>query len=1243
MKKAGLFIAGLAVSLGFMPAEINSTSAEAHDAGNSITTKCWKEARELWWKTVKDLLAENIDKPKAAEIFAGIIKTCPESPFGFDGLWRVTEKEEQKRNMTEACSTAEKFRNDADGLFILGRCSHLTGNVEKAPGYFQEALKINPNHSGALNNLGLFYMEQKDFSAALQLFEKIIEVEPGFMLGWRNKKNALLEMKKNLEAQEFSEKAAERFPKTFGFDVAQGYMAEALEKALAKDYHTATSFINKAGIICEKIGSDICWGNFWQIKGRVQFFLGNINGAEDILRKSIPFYNKSDYQIGLGAVWSGLGEIRLTKGDMVNAEEMFSKALSCYKQADSQSGQGNILWRIGDVYLKKGNKADAEHIYHQALTFFEKTGDLVSQGNVWQKIAKIRSEAGDNIGAEEKYIMALSFFEKAGDLMDAGNVLKYLGEILLLRGDNKEAEVKLLKSLDLFLKTGDQYNQGIVWHRIGEIRRATGDNNEAEVCYKKAQTFFEKTHFSKGLGDVWMSRSQIQAFIGEYAKARENCRTALSFYEKDNSLKGLANAWLCLGQYKKALSYFEKMGDLLGQGHCWDEIGRGRFWASDNLGAEESFNKALGFFAKAGEPRGQGTMYLQLGMLKSSDTEALTFYLKAVQLFEAAHDFSDAVSAYSMIVHVLERSGRITEALNYSIKSVPMAQYIIEHAGSDENSQKVREMHVDVFNQPTRLIYQLINNGKGSLKDDGVRAYQMASQGRALLLLRRLKDQGADLASGQIPEELVKEERRVIDGVRIAEKAAAGKKEGPELEAVEKARKNYDRFVSSLRNVPQYRTYAALKYPENIDPSKLPLQYYDILVEFYVQEKAVYRFVLVSGSLELFDKIDIPEAELQKLVSTVVSAMNPLMRDKGDVPRVGDRYWRPYLKASAELHDRLLGDVLRKYPEAKRLILIPDGVLYQLPFELLAADAEKTDFLGLKMAVAYTPSAYFLKLKAEAEKVEKEKYTLDVLAIGDPVYDMTADARCSEEARKCMHDKDKDLKAARKECLPLSAKIGEVERREGERRLKIRKEQKLALKGYGALDRLCESRQVIDGVVKSVGGKSENLLGLEATRRNVLSAIRDKRPRVLLFDTHGVLPDGRGCGEGKKDCVIDPSLVLTQAEDGQYLTMKDIFEQRLSADLAVLSACQSGVGRIVNGEGVSGMGQAFLYAGARTVMMSLWSVAERTTSELMMGYFKALKEGKDRPGAMLKARQAVAGENPHPFFWAPFVLYGATE
>ena len=128
----------------------------------------------------------------------------------------------------------------------------------------------------------------------------------------------------------------------------------------------------------------------------------------------------------------------------------------------------------------------------------------------------------------------------------------------------------------------------------------------------------------------------------------------------------------------------------------------------------------------------------------------------------------------------------------------------------------------------------------------------------------------------------------------------------------------------------------------------------------------------------------------------------------------------------------------------------------------------------------------------------------------------------------------------------------------------------------------------------------------------------------------------------------EPVLVLTLVDQPEgetgFLGMSEVMGLRMNADVVALTACQSGLGKRISGEGTMGMGRAFQYAGARSTLMTLWSVAQRFSVDLTSSFLRHLKEGKPRLEALKLARDEIrkAGFD-HPFFWAPLILVGEVD
>ncbi len=288
----------------------------------------------------------------------------------------------------------------------------------------------------------------------------------------------------------------------------------------------------------------------------------------------------------------------------------------------------------------------------------------------------------------------------------------------------------------------------------------------------------------------------------------------------------------------------------------------------------------------------------------------------------------------------------------------------------------------------------------------------------------------------------------------------------------------------------------------------------------------------------------------------------------------------------------------------KRLVIVPGGVLGRLPFEILAepGDGGGPRFLVRGHSIRYAPSLTALHL---IRRWEGERPTPDraLWALGDPVYTAT----------------DPRLAAGGE------ASAGPI---------------RLAARARGAaFGRLAGSGVEVDRLAGLMGsGAGDRLTGPEATEAAVRRLSADgtlARYRYVHFACHGVL----GSGDG-----VRPGLVLSQVGNGEgedgTLRADEVTDLRLNADLVALSACQTGQGEQLKAEGVSGLARAFLYAGSRGVLCSLWAVDDASTADLMADVYAGLKAGRPAAEALRSAQLRMIEAGEPPLHWAPFVLIG---
>lgn len=307
----------------------------------------------------------------------------------------------------------------------------------------------------------------------------------------------------------------------------------------------------------------------------------------------------------------------------------------------------------------------------------------------------------------------------------------------------------------------------------------------------------------------------------------------------------------------------------------------------------------------------------------------------------------------------------------------------------------------------------------------------------------------------------------------------------------------------------------------------------------------------------------------------------------------------------------------------RRLIIVADGALNFVPFEALVTtdrggDYSSLDYLIKTNKVSYAPSASVIA----AARDQKRAVGRNILLVADPVFSAN-DPRL--QAGLTLN------RAEVTRGLGLDSAVADVNGPAT---------QTSQSSGPLRLPRLAGTRieaEQIGRLAKASGEQGDLWLDLGANEDDLKH--RDIQSyRVLHIATHGVLDAMRPQFSG-----LVLSLVGNKSGDDGFLRTGEVFNLRLGAPLVMLSACESGLGKVKRGEGVTGLSRAFMYAGATTVGVTLWSVADKPTAELMTDFYQRLLGPNPSPSDAIREAQLamISGKKySAPFYWAPFVLVG---
>ncbi|MDT7603343.1 MAG: hypothetical protein QOF61_1340 [Acidobacteriota bacterium] len=523
-------------------------------------------------------------------------------------------------------------------------------------------------------------------------------------------------------------------------------------------------------------------------------------------------------------------------------------------------------------------------------------------------------------------------------------------------------------------------------------------------------------------------------------------------------------------------------------------------------------------------------------------------------------------------------------------------------------------------------------------------AFRVVEQGRARSLLDLLGETNSQITEG-IPADLSQKKQANLERQQeIAQQLSGVTLTGePPKESVEKLEDELEKLASEYDSIEnQIRTanprYNSLTAAQPLSLAEVQQQVLDdktALLEYFLGANASYLFAVTNNAAALYKipsrgalNIQVTEMRDQIVPQSLRRSVVDLGGTRGLADERGLGVSTTSALGNAAAFAAASNTVYKSAFEPaaalvadKRVLVVADGVLNYVPFEALVssagADYTTLPYLVKTNEIVYAPSASVVAAVRQQSNAAASANARGVLVVADPVFD-AADARA------------KSAGTAAASAPAFESAVADV----------TGASQAGAAPAGFKLARLAGTRteaQEIEKLARASGFTPDVWLDLDANEANVKS--RDiTKYRLVHVATHGLLDAERPQFTG-----VVLSLVGNHDADG-FLRTDEVFNLRLGAQLVMLSACETGLGREKRGEGVIGLTRAFLYAGAPSVGVSLWSVADRSTADLMSDFYKRLltKQQPTPPAALRAAQQQmIAGKKySAPFYWAPFVLVG---
>ncbi len=857
----------------------------------------------------------------------------------------------------------------------------------------------------------------------------------------------------------------------------------------------------------------------------------------------------------------------------------------------------------------------------------------------WGRDFQLRS---DWASAEKYYALAFDKSLQAGSRNFAGGLMNTRGLVARSRGDLSLAEQYLWKGWELRESVAPgSLAAASSFISLGIVISDRGDLEKAEEYYNKARAAYDKVApGSVGLAYILDDLGELNETRGDLAKADAYLRQSLAIMEiKDpgtrehatvlNSLAGISdlsgNGTEAETLSQKALAIMQK---LLPEGSpeeasSWEKLGNLAMHRNDLSTAEQDLLRALAIKEKvAANTHDIADTLHSLGYLNfyRHDLEkADAYYRRALAIREklAAGSIQHAESL-AAIAQVLRRRNQIPSAAQYYDQALTaLESQTARLGGTTDVRAGFRARHEAYYREYIDLLVG---------QNQTARAFDVLERSRARTLLETLAAAHIDVHQGVDPA-LTKQERSLQADIRAKSNRRIDLlSEQHSEQQITDVEKEISSLTTAYNEVEaQIRAgspgYAALTQPQPLGVEATKKELPDsntILLEYSLGEERSYLFSVTANSLQAYVLPARSEIEKQALhVRELLTERNRAVKGESEAQKLERwrRAERAYGPAAAQLGRVLLGPVAGTMKD-HRLVIVADGALHYIPFAALPEPgALPAQPLAVKHEIVTLPSASVLALLRQRNQSRKPA-PLDAAVLADPVFEKD-DSRIAGLAKPPVGSQ-----TLSSSLLTRSAQDFGLER-----------------DGRLSLPRLRFSRLEADAIYRlTPPGRGMEAVDFQASREAAINPDLAKY-RIIHFATHGLLNSQHPELSGLVFSLVDKN---GQPQDG-FLGLQDIYNLNLPADLVVLSACETGLGKEISGEGLVGLTRGFMYAGATRVVASLWNVSDVATSKLMAEFYRAMEKDHMPPAAALRTAQISLLKQPrwsHPYYWAAFQIQG---
>jgi CHAT domain-containing protein/uncharacterized protein HemY len=1000
-----------------------------------------------------------------------------------------------------------------------------------------------------------------------------------------------------------------------------------------------------------------------KLLGTVYYSLGNYGKAIEYTEQLLAIAREIKNRKIEGEALANLGGAYLFLGNSAKAIEYSQQSLAIAREIKHRQIEGEALGNLGAAYLFLRNSAKAIEYSQQSLAIARETKDRQTEGWALGSLGLAYRSLGDSAKVIEYTQQYLAIAREIQDRRKEGLALGALGDAYLSLGDWAKAIEYSQQSLVIAREIKHRQSEGEALANLGSAYRLLGNSAKAIEYSQQSLAIARETKDRLAEGSALGNLGLAYRSVGNSAKAIEYTQQQLAVareikarHREGAALANLGGAYHSMGNYAKAIEYTQQqlavareIKDRHSEGLALGILGMIYRSVGNSAKAIEYTQQQLAVAREIKHRQSEGLPLRNLGLLYSSVGNYGKAIEYAQQQLAIAREIKDrkwegmALGGLGMIYSSV---GDYAKAIEYAQQQLAIVREIKDRKwegvalgglgviySSLGNSAKAIE-----YAQQWLAIAREIEDRQGegmALSNLADAYYFLGNSAKAieygqqtLAIAREIKDREAEgralnnlgvafLKAGNPTEA----EKMLLNGIQVWEsmRQMLGSNDANKVSIFEEQARTY-RTLQQVR-VVQNNPNAALEIAErgrarafvdlltqrlsssDANPviASAPnqdqirqiakaqnatlVQYSIIYDDFQIQgkseprESALYIWVIQPTGEITFRQVDLKPL-WQKHNASLANLIigNQEFLAVRSRSSLGSTQPQPNLPTLHQLLIDPIASLLPKDPNA-HVIFIPQGSLFQVPFPALQ-DANGT-YLIEKHTILTAPSIQVLDLTRQQRQklAQKPVNSSRALVLGNPT-------------------------------MPsVSLSLGEP------------KQQLSPLPGAEA-----------EAIAIAPLLKTQAITGAQGTKAEIVQKM--PQASIIHLATHGLLDDVRGLGSAI-------ALAPSGSDDG-LLTAEEIFDMKLQANLVVLSACNTGEGRIT-GDGVIGLSRALISAGVPSVIVSLWAVPDAPTSELMQSFYQNLQKNPNKAQALRQAMLTTMKTHPQPRNWAAFTLIGESE